>query len=304
MRWLCGILPAGHRLFPLMRPFVPRHGLIAIPFAQRCVLYPAAWVGRYSMTYVLATEHVFPERRLFQQALAGANPGAVIDVGANLGVYVLLVREVSTARVIAFEPSPIAYHLLLRTLAVNGLDAVEVRAAACGDSGGTICLQEGVNSYIGAGPTAERGEARDVDDLCRQAREAFTSRTVPQVTLDQQLSGEAAVGLIKIDCEGYEFRVLKGAQRTLETLRPTLFIELHPELIRNIGDTPEDVVTLLERLSYRVECWTFHRTHQWTPKMFTTRPGHRYDSAGDMLRDAARTRPQQVYVVARPAECS
>ena len=305
---LCRVAPLQHRLFPLLRTFLPDHGLIAVPFAGASMLYPAAWVGPYNASHLFGLHQLFPERRLFEATLAAAPSGAVVDVGANLGVYVLMARTVTRAPIIAYEPSPIAFHVLTRMLEVNRLTDVVLRLKACGDVPGRACLQEGINSYVGgAVADAAPREFSDFDHLCRQARDGFVGIDAEQVTLDDELAGAGPIKLIKIDCEGFEHRILLGARRVLAEQRPTLFIELHPELILRIGDTPEGLCGLLRDAAYTLECWNFQRTRSASRitrllSRYHSGEGHRYRNIDDMLADIPHSRPQQVYLVAKPAD--
>ena len=306
LTWICRAVPLQHRLFPLLRTCLPDRGLIAIPFAGGRMLYPAAWVSAYNASLLFALNQLFPERELIERALAEATDGTIVDVGANVGAYVLLARSVSRARLIAYEPSPFAAHVLKRMIAVNHFSGIDVRLKACGDRAGRVCLQEGINSYIGGSGDTATADAGDFEALSRQTRDGFTSIEAEQVTLDEELAGEARVGLIKIDCEGFEYRVLLGARRVLAEKRPALFVELHPELIRRAGDAPEDVCALLRDAHYAVECWNYQRTRHgaMVPRVlsrYRTSRGHCSDM-DDMLRDLPASRPQQVYLVATPEE--
>jgi FkbM family methyltransferase len=300
-------VPLQHRLFPVLRTCLPDRGLIAIPFAGGRMLYPAAWVNRYNASLLFALNQLFPERDLIEAALAGAPDGTVVDVGANVGAYVLLARMATRARVVAYEPSPFACHVLQRMVAVNRLADVDVRLKACGARSGRVCLQEGINSYIGG--SVETGEVldRDFEQRSRQTSNAFTTVDVEQVTLDQDLASEDRIGLIKVDCEGFEYQVLQGARRLLAEQRPHLFVELHPEMIRRAGDSPEDVCALLRDCGYVVDCWNFQHTRHGSVisrvlHRYRASRGHHYRDMDDMLRDLPNSRPQQVYLVATPEE--
>ena len=278
-----------------------------MPFAGGSILYPAAWVGPYNASHLFGLHLQFPERRLFETTLAAAPSGVVVDVGANLGVYALMTRTVTPAPIIAFEPSPVAFHVLERMLAVNRLRDVDLRLKACGDAPGRACLQEGINSYVGGAVTASAPrEFTDFDDLCRQTREGFVAIDAEQVTLDDELTGAGPIKLIKIDCEGFEHRILLGARRVLAEQQPTLFVELHPEMIQRTGDSPEGLCRLLRDAAYTVECWNFQRARRGSRvarfmNRYHAGEGYRYLDVDDMLADLPRSRPQQVYLVARPA---
>ena len=305
LQWISYLVPLRHRWFPLLRRFVPERGLIAVPFASGRVLYPAAWVGPYNSSYLFSLDQVFPERPLFEVTLKAAPAGAVVDVGANLGIYTLMTRRLSRARIIAYEPSPLAFHVFRRMIDANGLTDIDLRLKACGDKRGRACLQEGINSYVGGVADTDRRDFDDFDHLCRQTRDGFTSTDAEQVMLDDELAGEGSIALIKIDCEGFEHRILLGARRVLAEQRPTLFIELHPEMIQRAGDTPEELCGLLRDSSYDVECWNFQRTrHASRARRFLNRyraGGHRYRDVEDMLADLPKSLPQQVYLVATPS---
>jgi FkbM family methyltransferase len=305
LRWLCLTARLGHRLFPVIRAFVPRDGLIEVPFGNRHALSPACWVTPYTAVQLFFGSDALPERRVYRTLIERAPAGVVVDVGANLGAYVLLTRQASAARIIAYEPSPLAAGILRRMVRSNGLRDVEVRAVACGARSGTVSLQEGVNSFIGAADGAPHAAA-GFDELCRETQASFTRVERPEVTLDDDLGDEPAVAILKIDCEGYEHQVLLGARRMLARHRPAVFLELHPRFIRRFGSTPEEVCALLRDASYDLEGWTFERRSG--PSRLGRLAG-RYMSGSQRYRDDRElmialkdTASEQVYVLATPKE--
>jgi hypothetical protein len=58
--------------------------------------------------------------------------------------------------------------------------------------------------------------------------------------------------LIKVDVEGYEFFVLKGGENYLSKFRPTIFLELHHEMLRNLNLSSSDVISFLTSLNYTI----------------------------------------------------
>lgn len=145
-------------------------------------------------------------------------PGStVLDVGANVGAYTLLFAQWAgpAGRVIAFEPAPASIAGLRRQLRLNGLTGrVEVVQAAVSGSVGTASFAcDGASGANALGP----------------APDAARTITVPTTTIDA-FCAERAVrpDMIKIDVEGAELDVLRGARSTLASPSIAVFIEFHP----------------------------------------------------------------------------
>jgi FkbM family methyltransferase len=145
-------------------------------------------------------------------------PGTLVDVGAHDGLLTLPLSRLPGARVLAFEPLPSAFARL--SAACAGLTQVELFPQALGDAAGSLTLSmpllEGVpqeqwastaKDYAGFGPAV--GVERHV---------------VPVITLDSL--DLADVSAIKVDAEGAEYEVLRGARDTLRRCRPVLTLEL------------------------------------------------------------------------------
>jgi FkbM family methyltransferase len=77
---------------------------------------------------------------------------------------------------------------------------------------------------------------------------AVTRRTITVDSLVAELNLKPSV--IKIDVEGFEDLVLKGAVETLKQYRPTLFIEFHPAELALRGIATEEVLVMLEGLGF------------------------------------------------------
>jgi FkbM family methyltransferase len=145
--------------------------------------------------------------------LEHVRPGDVVfDVGANVGFFTLLASRLvgPTGTVAAFEPFPAALHYLRRHLELNGVENVTVVDSAISDTPGTAHFR--AHAVMTMGRIAEGGELSvDVvrlDDLCADGR-------VPMPDL------------IKIDVEGEELRVLRGATTLIRYRRPTILLATH-----------------------------------------------------------------------------
>lgn len=156
--------------------------------------------------------HLWPLRPL-------VSPGtSVIDVGANLGFFTLeFARWVRDGgKVIAIEPEAVNYGRLCRAVAGAGMThLVDTVQAAAAETSGEVGLI--VNRR-------HPGDHRIGDSGVR----------VPAVTIDDLLAarGWPRVSLVKIDVQGSESRVLAGADETLRSLHPALFIEVCDEALQ------------------------------------------------------------------------
>lgn len=66
--------------------------------------------------------------------------------------------------------------------------------------------------------------------------------------------------IIKIDVEGAEMNVLRGSSKILAQCHPTLFLEIHPNLVTKFGASVDDVLTFLRRHRYDIYAFGSHRT--------------------------------------------
>ena len=149
----------------------------------------------------------------FLAALELAGPGAVLDVGANIGIYGLLAARYSARPVHAFEPVPTLAAATRGVAAANGLD-LAMNEIALGRETGSATL------YLSA-----------VTDASNSLNEAFRQHTgtltVPVERLDDYVARTGIVpAIIKIDTETTEPDVLAGGAETIRTHRPWLFVEV------------------------------------------------------------------------------
>jgi len=162
-------------------------------------------------------------------------PGMVfIDVGANDGYYTLFAarRVGPSGRVIAVEPSSRERAHLQRNLGRNGLDNVQVVAAALGAEAGFVDLHLAHGVHAGHNTLGDFAH----DDVVRASSERVPLETLDAVVAKHGLTG---VDMVKIDVEGAEMHVLEGARRTLAAQRPVLMVEANDEALRAQGASTE-----------------------------------------------------------------
>ncbi len=201
-----------------------------------------------------------PILRAFQDRIA---PGStVLDIGASFGLYsVVAGRGVGGGgRVFSFEPSRIA-DVLDDHLELNGVARqVEVVRVVVSDEVGEVDFWEGDDTMLAsiAQTAAERG-VLDGNHITRRLR--------PAITLDAFcLSREIVPDVVKIDVEGAELRVLKGAESFLARRQGCVVLEVHPWAMNALGDS-EDTM------------WSLLNSYGWTGK-------HLYSRASPTDRDA------------------
>jgi FkbM family methyltransferase len=173
-------------------------------------------------------------RRLM--ALTLAEDACCVDVGANIGAVLRdMVRLAPRGRHIAYEPLPDLAAQLAREF-----PQVDVRNAAASDRTGEA--------------TFHRVRARDTRsslsplDYPPAQLERFTVRLED---LDSNLPDGLAPALIKIDVEGAEEQVIRGAMQTLSRHRPTVVLE-HNASARHFGTSPATVHALLTEAGLRI----------------------------------------------------
>ncbi len=175
-------------------------------------------------------------------------PGdVVVDVGANIGAHTLpLARCVGpTGRVVAYEPTAFAFRKMTRNIALNPDLAPRVAAFQA-----MLVAREGEGA-----PAAlySSWPLRDRHDLHHQHEGRLMDTGGAQArTLDGHLAelGLGKVALVKVDVDGWECDVLRGAAATLERDRPLVVMEWAPYIHQEMGHRLGDCVSVLTSLGY------------------------------------------------------
>lgn len=165
--------------------------------------------------------------------------GVMVDVGANRGVCTLMGAKVvgPSGKVISFEPNPRAYARLEESLQLNDLKQVHATQAACWSTPGVATLYD-------------YGEGTEYSSL-RPGNLGYDSVgkfEVPTVRLDDQI--KEPVQVMKLDAEGAEWEILRGAEQLLiRSPQPHLILELSPTSTKLFGYHPLEMFDwLMDRL--------------------------------------------------------
>lgn len=140
-------------------------------------------------------------------------PECAVDVGAHVGNHTLYFASILGLRTISFEPHTQTFALLAANVRENGVEALcSIHHAAVGAATGRVRTVDASNDNSGMARV-----------------EVDTQGDTPLISLDDELKNEVRIDVIKIDVEGWELDVVRGAPRTIETQRPLIYVEASAE---------------------------------------------------------------------------
>jgi FkbM family methyltransferase len=154
-----------------------------------------------------------------------------VDVGANKGDFSLIAARVMNdeGRVLSFEPGPENCRWIRKSIELNGYRSIALHELALSDAEGHVPLYLGERSgWHSLVPARDGGDSIEVE-----------TRTLDSMLAD---TGDAHADVLKIDVEGAELAVLRGAARTLAEQPPlAVLVDLHPAR----GVDPAEVISVL-----------------------------------------------------------
>ena len=175
--------------------------------------------------------------------LAAAVPdgGTYLDIGGNVGVYVAAISRAKAGklRAVTFEPIPTSVAILKETLALNAVPDARVEQVALSSGPGVLRLSNfggGLNNF-----------------WVTDAHKDVPQIEVQKLTLDAWLAQNPsfAPSAMKIDVEGHELELLRGAQETIRRCKPAIVIECHCASWADLSVSREEFVDLVASFGYR-----------------------------------------------------
>ncbi len=211
--------------------------LITLPKCDLRIYLPAVWRGVAKLMFVFG-EMYEPELLYLERLLS---PGMTfVDVGACYGVYTLLAAKLvgANGRVIAFEPAARSYAVLQENIKLNGLTNVRPHPMALSDRIGVSSLYHH--------PDSSRNSLGMGEGILGAPEEVKTN------TLDSVLpSGPSErVDAMKLDVEGAEELVFRGAREILATAHPAIIFEVNPEAATALGLSARGAWDILDGIGY------------------------------------------------------
>jgi FkbM family methyltransferase len=156
------------------------------------------------------------------------------DVGANFGYYSIRLSYDAGCRTFAFEPQSEVRERLLVNVRLNQLEGrITVIPAALADREAMLKMAPFQGNSGKASLSEDEGDVvvRKLDDV------------VTQMELER-------LDAIKMDVEGYEPRVLEGAEMTLSRFKPVLLLEVNPSALNSQNSSARDLENILRRMKY------------------------------------------------------
>lgn len=167
----------------------------------------------------------------------------IVDIGANIGWYSIVLSTREKPRIVAFEPNKENFSLFCENLEMNGIKNVKPFNLGVSDKNETLTL----NLYKKHNPGGHSFIPFD---------KSYGTEETKVVALDDFLEkngyGEGPIKLIKIDIEGYEYTALKLAVKTLSRTQ-FLLAEFTPEFLKKNGQNPQDFLDHLKDMGFRIQ---------------------------------------------------
>jgi FkbM family methyltransferase len=184
-------------------------------------------------------------RRIFRTVLPSG--GVAVDIGANVGWHTLLMASLvgASGRVLAVEANPALQHRLHDHLCLNHFRHVEVMPCAAADA-------EGVMEFyapVANGPDSGNGHVVELGPGEHGGTIRVEARRMDAIVAT---AGIERLDLVKIDVEGFEWRVLRGGESTIAKFRPHIVFEYNAESASRGGGTPELMGEFFRAHRYRL----------------------------------------------------
>jgi FkbM family methyltransferase len=219
------------------RCLLRRAAIARLPRWDVQMFLPANWRGIEKLIFAFR-ESYEPELDYLEQILSQGM--TFIDAGACCGIYTLAASKMvgQQGRVIAFEPSSRVFRVLRKNIELNGLTNVLACPLALTEKKGKAWLYHHSNTGC--------------DSLGRDHSFTESAEVIATESLDDVLQETSVdrVDVIKVDVQGTEELVLRGANRMLNSQHPIVIFEVYREGTVPLGLSPDGAWEFLDSLGY------------------------------------------------------
>lgn len=205
-------------------------------------MYLPAKLRRVGSTMIyIARENYEPELLYLERFL---KPGGVfVDGGANIGVYTVVASSLvgDSGKVYAFEPADESYLLLDKNIKINNQNNVKMYQLALSDKVGETKLH-----HIDNAPTSY---SLGTDEHSSDSYEVIKTTTLDLIAENDNID---RVDVIKLDVEGAEELVLRGASTVLEKHKPVVIFEIREVAAERLGLDTFGAWEFLKQYGYKL----------------------------------------------------
>lgn len=165
----------------------------------------------------------------------------IIDVGSNIGQTAMTFAQISSENslIYGFEPDPINYTKAVGNLKLNKFKNIVYKNIGLGSSKGELPLKIDT-------PANRGGNRIDLKNVSENSVRIEIER-FDDVILELKID---KIDLVKIDVEGFELEVLKGAENSLKIYKPLLFIEIDDRNLSQQGASARELLNYLNKIGY------------------------------------------------------
>ena len=161
--------------------------------------------------------------------------GTTIDIGGNIGIHAIEFSKISK-KVLSFEPNPRVYEIL--KINTKNLNNIEIFNYGCGKKNETLNLQE---TFKNLGASSAAFKVRYLDNTVK----------IQIKPLDEIFDNLSSVNLIKIDVEGMEADVVRGAEKVITKFLPVICFEQHEiDFLSKFHET--ETIDFLRSIGYKI----------------------------------------------------
>lgn len=177
-----------------------------------------------------------PRKCLYQNSY---DKGVIFDIGAYFGEITLNLAKLNPhSKIISFEPNPEMFNKLSFNTLLNKFDNIDLYPFAAGENNADVML-----TFYSESP-----EGAHIDTLVTQHSIPVKQKKLDDIYFEKY--NDIPVKLIKIDTEGYELNVLKGAKQILSKYKPDLLLECNGSFMSRYNYTIKDLLDFLKNLGY------------------------------------------------------
>jgi FkbM family methyltransferase len=174
----------------------------------------------------------------------------VFEVGANIGSHSFEIAKLlqeGSGKLYCFEPTDYAFAKLMRNHQLNNFTNITFEKLAFSDSESSEVITPTTSL-----DTMAFAASWDIKD---GSSKNATEQNILFTTLDKYVhkTGIQQLDVLKIDVDGYEFKIIKGGYETISRLHPVIIIELSECLLHYVGDRLEDLLSILYSLGYTIQ---------------------------------------------------